>query len=192
MHFPTLFLTSLLATQTTSTPIANQVPLALTNKKWTLEGLTRKRNNDSTTCKWRFKVKDTTPSSSSSTSSSSSPTSSPTPFLPASSSPMTTAKLPTVRCSFNTTAKLGSDCGIEDFVDPVKCSRSHPSYHVTGAHERFGGYFMILVSNIDAGLRAYFLVDEALLESGAKIPPQTANVQNDMVPPQISMDEDEK
>lgn len=51
---------------------------------------------------------------------------------------------------------------------------------------------MILVSNIDAGLRAYFLVDEALLESGAKIPPQTANVQNDMVPPQISMDEDEK
>ncbi|KAI1169333.1 hypothetical protein F5B18DRAFT_18779 [Nemania serpens] len=178
MHFPALFLASILATQATSTPIAEQSPLALTDMKWTLSGLTRKRSNDSgATCKWRFKITDTTPSPS--------PSPSPSPFIPASA-----ANLPSVRCSFKTSSKPGIDCGIEDFT-PVKCSKSHPLYLVSGGHERFGGYFMVLVNNVDAGLRAYFVFDEALLESGAKFPPQTSPVQNDMVPPQVSLVEDE-
>ncbi|KAI1198490.1 hypothetical protein F5X97DRAFT_299305 [Nemania serpens] len=180
MHFPTLLLAiaTALAAKVTSTPItiANQTPLALTDNKWTLEGLTRQRSNDSATCRWRFKVTDTTPSSLDST-------------LSSDSSTATTANLPRVRCSFKTSTKLGFDCGLEDF-DPVKCSKSSPSYFVAGGHERFGGFFMLVVSNADAGLRAYFMFDEALLEAGEAFPPQTARVQNDMVPPLMSPFED--
>lgn len=49
---------------------------------------------------------------------------------------------------------------------------------------------MLVVSNADAGLRAYFMFDEALLEAGEAFPPQTARVQNDMVPPLMSPFED--
>ncbi|KAI1113751.1 hypothetical protein F5Y14DRAFT_462231 [Nemania sp. NC0429] len=191
MLFPALLLASILAIQATSTPIdtitdtemytnkdtAIPAPLALTNRKWTLSNLTRKRSNKSTTCRWRFKVTDTTPA--------------PSPLLIPGTVSATAdgdgdgdgGNLPPVRCNFKTnTTKKGFDCGLEDF-EPVKCSRSNASYLVSGAHEKFGGFFMMLVSNVDAGLRAYFLFDEALLEAGEELPTQTVRVQNDMVPP---------
>ncbi|KAI3321781.1 hypothetical protein HD806DRAFT_545477 [Xylariaceae sp. AK1471] len=151
----TIFLTSL------SSAIPVQINDAEPVTKWTTSEVSRQSTNSNTLCFWNMTI-------SSSTTLSSSPNTSPP------SNSTTTTDDTSFECNFLVQTAEGYDCGRKTFSGS-RCS-SNPAFRVSGGHSDMG-FIVAVVEDVEKHLRAYFGFDDAALDGGAPIPPQSSTVE---------------
>ncbi|KAI1438237.1 hypothetical protein GGR50DRAFT_483552 [Xylaria sp. CBS 124048] len=159
MHCPpavfAIFTAALFAALASTQPVqADEKDVILrADELWTLSNLSRRRSDDNRVCKWHM-------------------------TLDRSSSIddyASNADNGSIPCDFEVKAPKGVDCGNLVF-GRRKCNNAKHPFYVSGAHIDDDEYFILTVENKHDDKRALFGYQDALLESGEVIAPQTSLV----------------
>ncbi|KAI8633270.1 hypothetical protein F5Y19DRAFT_490463 [Xylariaceae sp. FL1651] len=150
--------------QTTTTTTTDAAP------QWTIYEASRQRTDNSTTCNWHMKIADSStsaPNNGTDSNNNNNNNANPT---------NTTA---TYACDFQVVTPAGQDCGTRSF-DGARCRSSNSSstdpaaFRVNGGHSDLGFVVMVLVNAAERA-QAYVGFDDAALDAGAAIAPQTVS-----------------
>ncbi|KAI0392658.1 hypothetical protein F5Y17DRAFT_477533 [Xylariaceae sp. FL0594] len=171
-------------------------------KTWTISEVTRQSSGDNTVCKWHIHLSDSTPSSASLAKTTSkvtnlADTATPVPLpKPVSNNDDDAGTFMNFSCDFAVTVPEGKDCRMEEFTGPTCLTVTTTSnddkdsevedvermFRANAGHSEMG-FVVMVVTDEDEGLRAYFGFDDSALDAGFAIPPQTSVVMTSIFDP---------